>query len=102
MPETLTQPMTNSHSKEKLEEALDLVNQAAREKKEDVMRLLEEKYTDIRASLTEVAMNNKEILRQVRRVAEEKIQKNPLGSVGSIAAGALIFGFILGLSKRSY
>ncbi len=106
------------NSNRKIDEALQLLNEAAKDKKDELRRLLGEKYSTIRETLTEVAVNNKDVMNQVRRVAaerleegQEKIQqaaedldrevhRNPWPYIGGVAAGAVLLGFILGTSSR--
>ncbi|GEM_PF-2742250 len=92
--------MKNGAATEKLEEALDLLSEAAKDKREELMMLLDEKYTDVRMVLSEMAVNNREIVRQLKRRAEEKVQRNPLGVVGGVAAGTLLLGYILGSNSN--
>lgn len=107
------------NSTRKIDEALQLLNEAAKDKKDELRRLLGEKYSDIRETLTEVALSNREVLDRVKRVAAETIEegqeraaetfeqidsevrKNPWPYLGGVAAGALLVGFILGSSRRS-
>jgi ElaB/YqjD/DUF883 family membrane-anchored ribosome-binding protein len=93
----------NANSTQKLEEALNLVNETAKEKKEQLINLMEQKYSNLRVLLSDVALNNREILGQVRRMAEKKVRRNPLGTIGGVAAGSLLLGFLFGVSRsRQY
>ena len=109
---------TTFNSNRKIDEALQLLNEAAKEKKEELRNLLSEKYSSIKEALTEVALNNREVLGNVRRLAQDSIEegqerfgqvvedldaevrKNPWPYIGGTAAAALLLGFILGNSKR--
>lgn len=109
---------TTFNSNRKIDEALQLLNEAAKDKKEELRRLLGEKYTTIKEALTEVALNNKEVVGNVRRFTQDAIEegqerfgkavdeidgevrKNPWPYIGGAAAAALLLGFILGNSKR--
>ncbi|HTL69890.1 MAG TPA: DUF883 domain-containing protein [Candidatus Eisenbacteria bacterium] len=109
---------TTFNSNRKIDEALQLLNEAAKEKKDELRRLLGEKYSSIKEALTEVALNNKEVLGNVRRLAQDSIEegqerftetvetidtevrKNPWPYIGGAAAVALLLGFVLGNSKR--
>jgi ElaB/YqjD/DUF883 family membrane-anchored ribosome-binding protein len=102
----------------KIDEALQLLNEAARDKKDELQRLLGEKYSNIKEALTEVAMNNKEVLSHIQRVAQEKLEEgqekisavvsdvdeqvrsNPWPYIGGAALAALLIGYVLGSSKR--
>ena len=103
----------------KIDEALQLLNEAAKDKKDELRRLLGEKYSSIKETLTEVALSNRDVVDRVRRIATDKIEagqekaieafedldkdirRNPWGYIGGVAAGALLVGFILGNSRRS-
>ena len=105
-------------SNAKIDEALQLLNEAAREKKDELQRLLGEKYLSIKDALTEVAMQKKDVVDEVRRVAQERfeesqeriqeavtdidtqVKRNPWPYIGGAAVGALLIGYIMGSSKR--
>jgi ElaB/YqjD/DUF883 family membrane-anchored ribosome-binding protein len=108
----------DTNGNRKIDEALHLLNEAARDKKDELHRLLGEKYLNIKDALTEVAMSNKDVLEEVKRVAQERIaegrekveevisdvdsqvKRNPWPYIGGAAAAALLVGYIMGSSKR--
>lgn len=108
----------NHNSSEKFEEALQLLNEAAREKKDELQKLLGEKYGDIKDALFEVASKNKETMNRIKKATlnaveegqerfedavvdiDKKVKKNPWPYIGGAAAGALLLGFILGSSNN--
>lgn len=110
--------MSEINSNRKIDEALQLLNEAAREKKDEFRRLLGEKYENIKDTLTEVALNNRDVMNRVRRVAQDSIEegqerfeevisdvdkevrKNPWPYVGAAAGVGILLGFILGNSRR--
>ncbi len=100
---------TNNSSK-KIDEALQLLNEAARDKKEEVQRLFTDKYSHVKNALREVTIKNKEIVDRAIQEGEEKIKEvvadvdqkvrsNPWPYIGGVALGALLLGYILGNSK---
>ena len=111
--------MENSQGNKKFEEALQLLNEAARDKKEEIQNLLGNKYSEIRELLEETASKQKKNFAQARRVAEDwmeeggeqvrevvediddKVHENPWPYIGGVAIGALLLGFILGSSSRN-
>lgn len=108
----------DTNGSRKIDEALHLLNEAARDKKDELQHLLGEKYAHIKDALTEVAMSNKDVLADVKRIAQERIdegrekveaviadvdtqvRRNPWPYIGGAAAAALLIGYILGSSKR--
>lgn len=110
---------TDNGSNRKFEEALELLNEAAKEKKEEIQNLLSDKYSDIRRILEQTAARQKQNLRRAQRVAgewveeggeavqeiaselDENLRENPYPYLGGVAVGALLLGFILGSSSRN-
>ena len=111
--------MDANASNKKFEEALQLLNEAAREKKQEIQQLFGDKYTHIRQAIQDVAAEQGDRLKRVRRAAneavelggerlqevvadvEEKVKENPWPYIGGVAVGALLLGFILGASRNS-
>ena len=107
------------NSNKKFEEALHLLNEAAKEKKEEIQNLLTDKYQHIQDAMQQVAFKNRENWERARRFAEEaigeggeklkeaasevdkQVRKNPWPYIGGVAVGALLLGFILGNSRRN-
>ena len=111
--------MNEPPSSEKFEEALRLLNEAARDKKEELQGLLGDKYSEIRELLEEAIKHQKNNFDQARRVAEDwagdggdgvraavedlddKVHENPWPYIGGVAASALLLGFLLGSSSKN-
>jgi ElaB/YqjD/DUF883 family membrane-anchored ribosome-binding protein len=111
--------MDKTNSNEKFEEALHLLNEAAKEKKEEIQNLLTDKYRHIQDAVQQVAVKNREAWTRTRRLAEdalgeggeklkeaaseidERVHENPWPYIGGVAIGALLLGFILGGSSRN-
>ncbi len=109
--------MRNSQKHDKLHEALDLLNEAAVEKKEELYGLIGDKYSDLRELLTEQAENGQELVngakkrivksiheeeQKIQKAAKEidkKIHRDPWPFLGAAALGALLFGVIMGKKK---
>ena len=94
-------------STEKLNEALAHLNEAAKERREEVQTLLAEKYTDLGAALGGAAHASgdwfKEQGREVGDTArlaagtvDHSVRKHPWYYIGGAAVGALLLGFLLG------
>ena len=112
---------TNNHSdsNKKFQEALELLNEAAREKKDEIQGLLGDKYSDIRQIIEQAAKKQQKTLKQAQRLAgewmeggeetlrdvasevDEKVHENPWQYIAGAAVGALLLGFILGSSSRN-
>ena len=102
----------------KIDEALHLLNQAAKDKKEDLQKLIGEKYSNIRSMFANDVTQSRETLHQLRESAEKfardgrqkveraateldkQVHANPWKYIGGAAVGALIVGFLLGGRSR--
>ena len=109
----------NSESNKKFEDALQLLNEAAREKKDEIQDLLGDKYTDIRRIIEQAASKQQKNLKRAQRVAgewideneeklrevasevDESVHENPWPYIGGVAVATLLLGFILGSSSRN-
>ncbi len=112
----------NSHETQnslgKIDEALDLLNDAAKLKKEEFSRILTDKYSDLKGAVVgavngqrgafediheiieETLRESEEAVRESADLLDEEVRKNPWPYLGGAAAVALLLGFILGNSKR--
>ena len=111
--------MSKINGSEKLHEALQLLNEAAREKKQEIQQLFGDKYTHIRQAVQDAAAQQGERFNRVRQAAgeaieiggerikqvasdvDEKVKENPWPYIGGVAVGALLLGFILGASRNN-
>lgn len=107
-----------SNSSKKFEEALHILNEAAKEKKEEIQDLLGDKYTHIKDAIQEATEDKLKELNRFKKTAQkaieeggekfaevaqdldEKVHENPWPYIGGAALGALLLGYILGSSKR--
>jgi ElaB/YqjD/DUF883 family membrane-anchored ribosome-binding protein len=104
-------------STEKLTEALDLINEALKQKKEEMWDLITDKYSDIKEVFEEKVEEGMKTVNKAKKNAykaveegEEKIvetakslekgiKDNPWPYLGGVAFGFLLLGFIMGGDK---
>ena len=112
---------TTHTSNEKISEALKLLEEAAREKKDEVRRLVSDKYVHLKNALGEAGHSMTESLesaekctldaiRQAKEASVERIKNagaavdeqvhaNPWPYIGGAALAAFICGYIVGRKK---
>jgi ElaB/YqjD/DUF883 family membrane-anchored ribosome-binding protein len=105
-------------SVEKIEEALELLQEAARDKKNELKNLILDKYSDLKDTffdggngfaqdISETTRRAAESIQHAKQVGQEKIREaasrvdqevhtNPWSYIGGIAVGALILGYLFG------
>ena len=108
-------------SNEKVAEALKLLEEAAREKKDELRHLVGNKYTHLKSVLVdaeqsavdtlsaaqkravEAIVHAKEVGQEKVKAAatavDEHVHENPWPYIGGAALAALLFGYILGRKK---
>lgn len=110
--------MRNHHiKKDKIHEALGLLNEAAREKQEEVYEMIGDKYEHLKELVTDVAENGCDLAasaqkklvkglheeeKKIKEAAAEldkRVHRNPWPFLGSVAAASLVLGVILGRRK---
>jgi len=115
MIDTEIQPKT---SRVKIVEALELLNEAAKEKKDEFKGLFTDKYSHIKQMMVAGAEQGKQILDQAEHVthdaliegeakikrvvveADKRVHENPWPYITSAAALSLLFGFIMGSKHK--
>lgn len=109
--------MRTQIKKDKIEEALEFLNEAAQEKKEEVFELLGDKYEHLK-DFFENAANNGEAMvgetkkqivkslhqeeKKIKEAAsqwDKKVHREPWPYIGGVALGALALGLFLGRKK---
>jgi len=95
----------------RINEALELLNAAARDKKEELQTALANKYTDLSSVFGSITDQMKQRVASTYEAGKQKVvdvatdidksvHKNPWAYIGGTAAAALLFGFLLGRSRR--
>ena len=103
--------------KDKIQEALELLNDAAQEKKDEVYELLGSKYESLREIFEDAAQNGHELVgeakkriakglqveeKKIKEIAsqmDKKVRRKPWVFLGSVALGSLVLGLIFGGKK---
>lgn len=108
----------NATSNEKFVEALNLLEQAAKEKKFEIQSLVENKYATLKdvilekersirgqlqdiskraiTGVKEVAQTGEEKATELAKVVDESVHETPWPYIGGVAVVALLLGFVLG------
>lgn len=88
---------------ERISEALRLLEEAAKNKKDELRTLIADKYVNLKTAVVEGAVRAKDVTAEKTRVAveavDENIHKNPWPYVGGAAALGLLLGYILGRKR---
>ena len=103
--------------KDKIQEALELLNEAAHEKREEVYEIVGDRYEHLKDIFEKTLHNGQEVIgeatkrvsknlnqekRKVRDAAvrlDRKAHKDPWVLISSAALGSLVLGMILGRGK---
>lgn len=85
----------NTQVKKDLEDALHLINKAAREEKEELSKIIHEKYGDVKAMFTEKIAQGSDKAKQAITEIDKNLKENPWMFVATAAASAFLLGFFL-------
>lgn len=95
----------------RINEALELLNAVARDKKAELQAAMENKYSDLgsvissfsdqmKSRASETYEAGKKKVADVASDIDQSVHKNPYAYIGGAALAALIFGFLLGRSRK--
>lgn len=114
----MLQPVETEPKVSKLTEALELLNEAAKDKKDEMKELVTDKYSHLREAVATKAEQGKEILKTARHLAQDialedrekikealiladkRVRKDPWLYLGTAAVVSLLLGYVMGSSKR--
>jgi len=101
----------------KITEAFELLNEAAKEKKDEMSELMSDRYSHIKQAVLDGTIEGKKILERAKHIAQEAIaegtetvkktavvvdknvRENPWKYLGGVAVASLVLGYFMG-SKR--
>jgi ElaB/YqjD/DUF883 family membrane-anchored ribosome-binding protein len=102
----MTTEISVKTSSAKISEALELLNEAAKEKKEELGGLMANKYSHIRQAMTstvehaqEAILQGKEKVIEIAGDVDKRVHKDPWVYIAGAAAASLLLGYLMG-SKR--
>ena len=86
-------------SNTKISEALELLNEAAQEKRDELKDIMANRYSHIREAMTTGVDQGKEKVMEVAADIDQRVHKDPWVYVAGAAAASLLLGYLIG-SKR--
>lgn len=99
--------MTHSFDDKRINEALELLNEVAKDKKAELQGVISHKYGDLQSAISgmtgrvvEGFHRGKEKAKELATEVDESVHKNPWPYIGGTALGFLILGYFLGRSKK--
>ncbi len=86
-------------SNAKMSEALELLNDAAREKRDELKSLMANKYAHIQEAMTGTVEQGKEKVMEIASNIDKRVHKDPWVYIAGAAAASMLLGYLMG-SKR--
>lgn len=85
----------NTQVKKDLEDALILLNRAAKEETEELKKMVQEKYEGVREMFSEKIAQGTDVAKKTMVEVDKKVRANPWPYVATAAVGAFLLGFFL-------
>ena len=103
--------MAEKSDVKRINEALELLNEVAKDKRAELRDLVNDKYDNLKSALGGVAEElqhqarktyeqGKEKVKDLASKSDESVHKNPWPYLGGTAIGFLVLGFFLGRSSK--
>jgi ElaB/YqjD/DUF883 family membrane-anchored ribosome-binding protein len=103
--------MTDRFDDKRINEALELLNEVARDKKVELQNMVTNKYGELQSAIGGVAgklqrnvvegyHRSTEKVKALASDVDESVHQNPWPYLGGTALGFLILGYFLGRSKK--
>ena len=93
---------TNNHEgtgSSKISEAIEILNEAAKEKADELKGLMGDKCVHIRQAIMSGAEQGREKVKEIAGNVDKRVHQDPWVYIAGAAAGSLLLGYFLG-SKR--
>jgi ElaB/YqjD/DUF883 family membrane-anchored ribosome-binding protein len=105
-------PMTDRFDDKRVNEALELLEEMAKDKRTELQEMIDRKYLNLRSAARGTAgriqqdvvgayHRGKDKVVGVAEDLDENVHKNPWPYIGGTALGCLLLGYFLGRSKKS-
>jgi len=103
--------MAEKFEDKRINEALELLNEVAKEKRAELQGMVSEKYSSLKAALGGVGeklehearesyAHGKEEVKELASRVEERVRQNPWPYLGGTALGFLLLGLFLARPKK--
>ena len=91
----------------KIAQALELLNEAAREKKDEVKSLLTDKYAHLKEAIAGGTEQGRQVIEKAQQFAKETtiaadkhVRENPWAYIGGAAAVSVVLGYLMGSRRK--
>ncbi len=84
----------------KITEALGLLNEAAKEKREELKELLTDKYAHVKDMIVGKALVGEEKVKEVISEADKRVHKDPWPYIAGATAFSLLLGYLVGSKSK--
>lgn len=85
----------NTQVKKDLEDALLLLNKAAKEETEELKKMVQEKYDGVREMFSEKIAQGTDVAKKTMADVDKKVRANPWPYLATAAMGAFLLGLFI-------